>query len=38
MLQRNVSRARRNARRFGIDIELPQPHLPMTEQEETDTM
>ena len=37
-VRRNVSRARLAARKVGIVIEPPQPHLPMTEQEETDTM
>jgi hypothetical protein len=37
-LQRNTSKARQAARRVGIIIEQPQPHLPVTEQEETDIM
>jgi len=38
MLQRNVSKTRRIARRVGIDIESPAPHLPYTEQEAADIM
>ena len=37
-MQRNTSRLRQEARRVGIIIEPPKPHLPMTEQEQTDTM
>jgi hypothetical protein len=37
-VQRNTSRARQVARKLGIEIEPPTPHLPMTEQEQTDTM
>ena len=35
-LQRNISKARQAAWRLGIKIETPEPHLPVTEQEETD--
>lgn len=38
MVQHNVSKARQTAKRLGIKIESPEPHLPVTEQEETDTM
>jgi hypothetical protein len=38
VVKRNSSRMRQAARRAGIDIEEPSPHLPLTEQEETDTM
>jgi hypothetical protein len=37
-VQRNTSRARQVARKLGIVIDPPSPHLPMTEQEQTDTM
>lgn len=37
-VQRNTSRARQTARRLGIVIDSPSPHLPMTEQEQTDIM
>ena len=36
-LQRNTSRLRQEAKRVGIKIEPTKPHLPMTEQEQTDT-
>jgi hypothetical protein len=35
---RSSSTTRLSARRAGIDIDLPKPHLPVTEQEETDIM
>lgn len=38
VVMHNTSRTRQAARRVGIVIESPQPHLPITEQEETDTM
>lgn len=37
-VQRNTSRARQTARKLGIEINSPSPHLPVTEQEQTDTM
>ncbi len=36
IVKRNISRARQTAKRVGITIESPRPHLPVTEQEETD--
>ena len=36
--QFNYSRLRKAARKVGIDIDRPEPHLPVTEREETDTM
>jgi hypothetical protein len=35
---RHNSRAILAARRAGINIDIPKPRLPVTEQEETDTM
>lgn len=35
-LQKNASRMRQEARRLGIKVDPPKPHLPMTEQEQTD--
>jgi hypothetical protein len=37
-MQRNTSRLRQEAKRVGIKIDPPEPHVPMTEQEQTDTM
>ncbi len=37
-LKRNISRTRVAARKVGIKIESPRPHLPLTEQEQSDTM
>jgi hypothetical protein len=38
LIQRRASRTRQVAKRVGIDMEAPEPHLPVVEQEETDTM
>jgi len=38
VIQHNTSRARQTARRLGIDVTRPGPSLPITEQEQTDTM
>jgi hypothetical protein len=38
MIKRNNSRMRQSARKAGIKIETPEPHLPITEQEQADTM
>lgn len=38
VIQRNTSRARQAAKKVGINIERPKPHLPFSEQEQTDTM
>jgi len=38
VVKHNTSRARQAARRLGIEIEQPMPHLPIDEQEQTDTM
>jgi hypothetical protein len=38
LIQRKASKTRQAAKRVGIEIESPQPTLPVTEQEETDTM
>lgn len=37
-MQRNTSRLLQQAKRVGIKIDLPDPHVPVTEREETDTM
>lgn len=37
-LQHNTSKTRQAAKRVGIIIEPSGPHLPFTEQEETDIM
>ena len=36
MLRRNTSRMRQQARRIGIKVDVPEPHLPETEQEQAD--
>lgn len=36
--QRRITRTRQAAKRAGLTIETPKPSLPITEQEETDTM
>lgn len=36
--RRHNSRLIQSARKAGIEIDIPKPHLPFTEQEETDTM
>ena len=38
VLHRHNSRLIQSARKAGIEIDIPKPHLPLTEQEETDTM
>jgi hypothetical protein len=38
IIRRGESRARRSARKLGIIIDRPQPNLPVSEQEQTDTM
>jgi hypothetical protein len=38
MFYRHNSRVIQAARRAGINIDIPKPHLPVSEQEETDTM
>lgn len=38
LTQRKITRTRQSAARAGIKIDTPQPALPVTEQEETDTM
>lgn len=37
-VQRNISRMRREAKKAGILVETPGPHLPLTEQEQADIM
>ena len=38
VLLHNNSRLRRAAKKAGIEIDRPLPHLPQVEQEETDIM
>jgi hypothetical protein len=37
-VKRSDSRTRQAAKRVGIIVETPQPHLPTIEQEQADTM
>lgn len=36
ILQQNTSKARQAAKKFGIEIDKPQPHAKMIEREATD--
>lgn len=38
MLHLHNSRLIHSARRAGIDLDIPKPHLPLEEQEESDIM
>lgn len=38
VFHRHNSRVIQSARRAGINIDVPKPHLPITEQEEADIM
>jgi hypothetical protein len=38
VLKRRTSRTMQVARRIGIEVDVPKPHLPITEQEQSDIM